>query len=110
MPITRRQFELARDKQIKGWMRKIHSFLAEHTNQAYSVDELKEELHPPLPRGPVESTMVYLTDDTAIDLAIERLAQLDVIDQRKVSGRSYYLYRGPLALGNNHGGSPSRRT
>jgi len=60
-----------------------------------------------LRKGEEEHVMLHLTDDRAIDLAIERLGELEAIDQRNVSGKSYYLYRRPLALGNNHGGTPS---
>jgi len=116
MPITRRQFDLGIDNRIEGWMRKIHAFLAEHKDEAFNAAELKLELHPSArglssadlrekaPRDPDEMQrrreylVSYEIEDKAMDLAMGKLAQVGAIDERLVSGTSYYLCRGPLVL------------
>jgi len=43
MPITRKQFESEIDPEIEEWMKKIHTFLAEHKDEAFTADELKKQ-------------------------------------------------------------------
>jgi hypothetical protein len=80
MPITRKQFELGIDSKVEALMKEIHSFLASHPSEAFNVAEIQGAIagdHSSY--GEVES-------------ALEKLAELWVIDEGLVDSTAYYVY------------------
>ncbi|MBI4287272.1 MAG: hypothetical protein HY671_02450 [Chloroflexi bacterium] len=88
MPITGKQFQLGIDSEIEGWMKNIHSFLSEHAELAYTLEELASELKgfglfpPPLPGMGVPMRSFVI--------ALDRLAELGAVDARIVREQRYF--------------------
>ena len=91
MPITRKQFELGIDSEIEEWMKKIHSFLSEHKDQAFSEGELRESLGLKLPT-PVKEIKAF-------EAALDKIVGLGVAEERLILDKSYYSQgRKPLPV------------
>ena len=88
MPITGRQFELGINSEIEGCMKRIHSFLVQHPELAYTVEELATELNgfalfpPPLPGMGVPMRSFVI--------ALDRLAELRAVEARIVREQRYF--------------------
>lgn len=85
MPITRKQFELEIDPRIEEWMKKIHVFLTEHKDEAFRESELRNAL---LGEAPPMSLDVM----KAFSQALEKLAELEVVEFRKIRDEWYFSY------------------
>ncbi|MBE0415690.1 MAG: hypothetical protein IBX36_04020 [Dehalococcoidia bacterium] len=97
MPITRKQFELEVDSEVEGWMRKIHSFLGEFKEQAFTKDELAEQLDGFSERykelrlkGVIVGITPKLKFDSDFEVALEELLETGAVDTRLVRGEGYY--------------------
>ncbi len=104
MPITRKQFEMGIDTKIQEWMRKIHSFLAAHKDEAFTSGELHEYLDPSWIRDFEGKPFITFDESTAIkeereafNVTLEKLVGLEAVEERKIRGEYYYSY-GPFPL------------
>ena len=103
MPITKLQFELGINEEIEAVMRKIASFLEQHKDEAYNLEELWQEefgsaslpsvaaFHAVYPYEP------HLYRDESVPLeqrrfiyALNKLLDHGVVQQREVSDVLYY--------------------
>jgi len=101
MPITRRQFELGIDDSMAEIMLKIHSYLAEHHDQAFTANEIFEGLSPELVRSlqghlQAESIRIDLPPLLAVyvarglfDDALEKLCQLGAVASRQIGSKKW---------------------
>ena len=109
MPITRRQFELEIDAKIEEWMRKIHSFLAEHKDEAFNEDELRQHYSPPLVGLLSDAQKRYLQvkgkgdpfdilpgEKWSFDRALEKLVDLRAVEKATIRASEYYAYKRDL--------------
>lgn len=113
MPITRRQFELGIDSKIEEWMKKIHSFLSERKDEAFTEKELRQHFSPTLlerlsdpQKRLVQSqrerkievdAFGFLPDEReAFELALEKLEEQRAVEERKIRDIYYYSYREEL--------------
>ena len=107
MPITRRQFELEIDAKIEEWMRKIHSFLNTHAEEAFTEAELHEALDPSWlvdlqkkdrQQGflSLEESSTRKSEERAFDLALEKLVELGAVGKATIRASEYYAYRREL--------------
>lgn len=82
MPITRKHFELGIDTKIEQWMKKIHSFLTEHKDAAFTADELWKTLYG---EGP------WLTwEYEAFEKALDKLVEVEAAEKRLILDVAYY--------------------
>ncbi len=85
MPISRKQFELGIvDADVESWARRIHIFLAEHKEEAFTRGELREQFGL-RPDGWDMTTEPF-------DVALYKLVELKAAEERTVQGKSYYSY------------------
>ncbi len=110
MPITRKQFELEIDIKTEEWMRKIHSLLAEHKDEAFTEEELRQHYAPTLIQllPEVEQKMVqrpdvkvdaffYLSSESnAFSLALEKLVEVRAVGKAVIRSSVYYAYEKEL--------------
>lgn len=109
MPITRKQFELEIDTKTEEWMKKIHGFLAERKDEAFSEAELREHYSPTLfeSLSDSEKRLAKLQgyrnafnllpgEQSAFSLALERLVELGAIGKSIIRDTAYYAYRQEL--------------
>ena len=109
MPITRKQFQLEIDPKIEEWMGKIHSFLAERKDEAFTEEELRQHYSPALLEivsdkqrrllqvtGKRDPFDVLSDEKWAFGLALEKLVELGAAGQATVRGSEYYAYRRKL--------------
>ena len=91
MPITRKQFELGIDNAAKDWMKRLHSFLADHKAEAFSAQELAER------EGVEWSTFdgEPVGDARFVHYALDKLSRLDWVERRWVRDEWYYAYSSP---------------
>ena len=93
MPITGKQFELGIDSAIEEWMKKIHSFLVEHRDEASTQYELAEQLdgfserYKKLSFGAVGVVAEF---NSTFEMALEKLVETRAVESRLVRGQSYY--------------------
>jgi hypothetical protein len=97
MPITRKQFYLGIDSEIEQWMRKIHPFLSEHKDEAFTVDELHQE-HKSELAYEGESGLLSGAKLEVFDHALEKLVDLGAVAKRRIRNTDYYSYRGSLHI------------
>jgi len=95
MPITGKQFELGIDPKIEEWMRKIHSFLNKHKDEAFTEDELGEQLDAlsekyKKVRAKGEDDFAVARFDSTFEAALEKLLEISAANSRLVRGVSYY--------------------
>jgi len=88
MPITRRQFDMGIDNEIEKCMGKISSFLAEHKDEAFSIEELSEVCY-----GEVRSFIEGKTVAEALDKLVEQ-----EVESRKIRNVYYYSWIEVLEL------------
>ena len=88
MPISRKQFDLGIvDAEVESWARRIHIFLTENKEQAFTRGELREQFglrqlrvrdHMPIARIEVpEPDLLKLTEPSARAHIVTRLKALD---------------------------------
>lgn len=82
MPITGKQFELGIDSAIEKWMKKIHSFLIGHRDQAFTKKEIWEQCR--------SSKYPFLDKEDDFEVALEELLETGAVDTRLVRGEGYY--------------------
>ncbi len=87
MPITRRQFELEIDTQMEEWMKKIHAFLGEHKDKAFTIAELYNEW-----QSVFDLRSLLLNERPSVEKALDKLVQLGAVEARTIRGESYYSY------------------
>ena len=88
MPITKTQFYSAVEERVRKLMRRLHAYLSENKDLAYSEDELRNALG--------------IADDDAESRAVfrEALRALDGLEGARwglVSGQEYYIYNQDLS-------------
>ena len=106
MPITRRQFELEIDTKTEEWMEKIRAFLAEHKDEAFTLEEIRQHYEPTLLEllsdtekkivqhlGTQTDAFFYLPDEkSAFYLALEKLVEQLVVVRRTIRDVYYYSW------------------
>ena len=93
MPITRKQFEIGISEQLWPWMTKIHVFLRERPNEAYSEQELQLAFAEDLQPGAASLLRLELFES-----ALTKLKLLGAIEARVVRSTTYYAYKSDLKL------------
>lgn len=105
MPITRRQFELGVDDTLVSWMTKIHGFLSENLQQAYTQGEIINALADDIEAFHREQRVAMGFPPDAVELkvgsppvgeALEKLSELGVVSAQTIATGKYYAYRGDL--------------
>ena len=104
MPITGKQFELGIDSAVEGWMRKIHSFLDDHRDEAFTKYELAEQVNAFTRRykeagKELKEQLAKLLAEfnSDFELALDRLLETGAVDTRLIRGETYYRV-GPKPL------------
>ncbi len=82
MPITRKQFVIGIDPKIEEWMKKIHSFLSQHKDAAFTREELWGALQ----------VQVKPEEWEAWDTALDKLTELKAVGKGIIRGTDYYAY------------------
>ena len=93
MPITGKQFDLGIDSAIEEWMRKIYAFLHDHKEQAFTRDELAEQLDGFSERYKelrLRGVVYPYKFDSAFELAVEKLLETGAVDTRLIRGENYH--------------------
>ena len=85
MPISRRQFNLGINNELKDWMEKLYTVLQQNKETAYTQEELEELLE-------VNATSIGLESNaqTALDKALERLITMNCAESREINGTLYF--------------------
>ncbi len=85
MPISRKQFELGIvDAEVERWARRIHIFLTENKEQAFTRGELRAQFG-------LQSEGWDVTTEP-FDVALYKLVELKAAEERTVQGKVYYSY------------------
>ena len=84
MPITRRQFEWGVDAEIEEWMEKIRAFLAEHKDEAFTMDELWKAIY-------AKSSWPTSVREAFVE-ALDKLVIIETAETRIIRDIKYYLY------------------
>ena len=101
MPITRRQFELGIDDTLVSWMTRLHAFLSENRQQAYTQGEITNALADDIEAFHRERrvAMGLSPDEVAIRSgsppigeALDKLSELGVVSVRRIATGQYYAY------------------
>ena len=87
MPITRKQFELEIDPRIEEWMKRIHAYLVERKDEAFTEEELKDVWK----RGHDPRTWAGV-ENKAVDEALAKLVELGSAQARRIRGVTYYSF------------------
>lgn len=95
MPITREQFELGIDSRIESQMREIHSFLAKHRDEAFTLTELGRACGVRVKEG-FEGPI--WAEEPAFVEAVKKLVELGAVELRPVKKDWYYAWRAPLEI------------
>ncbi len=104
MPITRKQFLYEIDAKTEEWMIRIHGFLAEHKDEAFTEEELRQHYAPTLIQllTEVEQKMVrrpnaiidafyYLPGEgSALSLALVTLVEVKAVQKAVIRESVYY--------------------
>lgn len=110
MPITRRQFELEIDIKTEEWMDKIEAFLAEHKDEAFTEEDLRQHYRPILLGllseqekrrlqvigGKGDPFAILPDEKRAFDLALEKLVEIQAAEKRIFRDTHYYAYNKDL--------------
>ncbi len=105
MPITRRQFDLGIDPTLEQWMTRIHKFLEDHRNEAFSEPDLKVRLSTDVEafdeawkaeRGLPSDASVLTPIDGIIRASLTKLVEILAAEARDVEYTTYYAYRDEL--------------
>ena len=114
MPISRRQFDFGVDKETDDWMTKIHKFLSENSDEAYSENEIRVIFSLKTQSEPFEIQTkkeersersdildaMFNSDkrnmDESFTLAIDTLVKFEAISKKEIRGINYYSYGKPL--------------
>ncbi len=83
MPITKREFKLGIDSEIRQFMERIYDFLESHPELAFAETELHKEFGI---KG------AFIPGSTKFEKAIEVLVELEAAQQREISGKIYYAF------------------
>ncbi len=85
MPISRRQFDLGINNELKDWMEKLYALLQQNKETAYTREELEELLG-------VNAVPIGLESDTqtALDRALERLIRMGCAEAREINSTLYF--------------------
>lgn len=96
MPINKRYFDLGINNTIAKYMKEIHSFLAEHKDEAYSKSELIEGLLPSSLPFPI----IHPPHEIALfEEALSVLEKLGAVETKEIAREFYYIYKGELPEG-----------
>lgn len=87
MPVTRRQFQLDVSADIEEWMKRIHSFLVEHWDEAFTAGELSRDV--PLRRGELMEEF----ERSIFSRALTRLVASGHVERKMVDGKDYFAAR-----------------
>ncbi|MBI2304616.1 MAG: hypothetical protein HYU86_07720 [Chloroflexi bacterium] len=94
MPITRKQFELGIDSAIEEWMKRIHRFLADHKDEAFTEEEIKLNIlgQPPERDTPewIKTLLKYQEKQVGFSEALGKLVELSAAKEKSVGGATYY--------------------
>ena len=97
MPISRRQFDLGIDKETDDWITKIHQFLSEHKDEAYSEDEIRVKLNLKSSKYRYTFSSENIGDSkTHFKIAIDTLVESGAIGKKEIQGINYYIYIKPI--------------
>jgi hypothetical protein len=90
------------DSEVEEWMKKIHSFLIEHKDEAFSAYELLEQLSSlrgVLRTGGSVEVSKLEEEEVATDAALEKLVEMGAAEKRTIRGEYYFSYgANPLNL------------
>jgi hypothetical protein len=81
MPISSLQFDLGLDAKDFARVRRVHAFMRDHHEWAYSVAELAQEFGPN-----------FRVDGHSLDEVVAFLADIGAVGERIVDGVPYYAY------------------
>lgn len=102
MPITRQQFETGINESLLNAMRRVHRFLSENKDKAFTESEIiavateggdvnvTNHLH----AGPIVEATRY--HDRAYSPAVSKLVEIGAVEARRVRGTLYFTYRRDL--------------
>jgi len=91
MPITRKQFELGIDAEIESYMKRIHDFLAQHRDEAFTLSELGQALGVPL-----ASWLRLSSGELAFLRAVDKLVEAGAVATKHIENIPYHAWRAPL--------------
>lgn len=84
MPISRKQFERGTDLVVEEMVSRIHHFLNEHQDEAYTDAELVESLNLNVELKDVNETFQD---------ALKKLCELEMAEKKEIGGISYYAHK-----------------
>ncbi len=87
MPITKQQFELGIGEALWQWMERIHHFLREHKDEAFSEADLAASFAGDLRIGAAGAGRYGLFLE-----ALQRLKFVGAIEAKVVTSTTYYAY------------------
>jgi hypothetical protein len=106
MPITRKQFLYEIDTKTEEWMIRIHGFLAEHKDEAFMEEELRQHYAPTLiqllseteqkmvqrPDAGIDAFYFLPNESSALSLALVTLVEVKAVRKADIRGSVYYAY------------------
>lgn len=96
MPLTRKQFELGINSDVEAAMRRIHSYLSEHKDQAFTKEEIALALgvsflgSAPQSGEGREKYWERVKHYRDFEVALEKLIELRVVEGAEISATTYY--------------------
>lgn len=105
MPISRKQFQQAIDPKIATWIDKVHKFFDDHTDEAFTEEEIRQQFSAELlgnlseeqkklyhVTGKEDVFAVLPGEESALMGALRSLLETDRIEKKIIRGVTYYAH------------------
>lgn len=105
MPISRSQFEQEIDPKIAKWIDKIHKFFDDHTDEAFTEEEVRQQFSTELLASLTEEQKelyqvtgkrdvfaVLPGEESAFVRALQKLIDTNRVEKKIIRGVAYYAH------------------